>query len=97
MDAVWKYNLESHLKTVHPTANISEYRALYEISKSEIVALKNAFASKPRWTAKRIRSLVNINISEAHSSRVALRCVGLSDFNVALMRILSEKNNSYGW
>jgi hypothetical protein len=98
-DAVWKYNLESHLKTVHPTANISEYRTYYEISKSEFVALKNAFTSKPRWTAKRIRSLVNINISEAHSSRVALRCVGLSltDSNVRSYENLSEQNNSYGW
>jgi hypothetical protein len=81
-DAVWKYNLESHLRNIHPTANISEYQVLYEISKSEFVALKNVFASKPRWTAKRIRSLVNISISEAHSSRIALRCVSQTDSNV---------------
>jgi hypothetical protein len=72
-DAVWKYNLESHLKTVHPTASITQYKDLYEITKSESVALKRLFNSKPRWTAKRIRDLGNINVSEAHSSRVALR------------------------
>jgi hypothetical protein len=72
-DAVWKYNLEVHLRTVHPTANIFEYKSLYEIGKSEWVALKKAFLSKPRWTAKRIRDLGHINVSEAHSSRVASR------------------------
>jgi hypothetical protein len=76
-DAVWKYNLEAHLKTVHSTANISEYKAHYEISKSEQVALKAAFLSKPRWTAKRIRNLVNINVSEAHSLRLSLRYLDL--------------------
>jgi hypothetical protein len=65
------------LKTVHSTANTSEYKSIYEISKSEWVALKNAFISKPRWTAKRVRDLGNINVSEAHSSRVALRYVDL--------------------
>jgi hypothetical protein len=72
-EAVWKYNLEAHLKAVHPTASIAEYKELYEISKSERVALKAAYISKPRWTAKRIRDLGNIDISEAHSSRVVLR------------------------
>lgn len=36
-DAVWKYNLEAHLKTVHSTANVSEYNsyiALYTKSVS---------------------------------------------------------------
>ena len=78
-DAVWKYNLEAHLKIVHPTANTSEYEALYNVSKSEFVALKNLFNSKPRWTAKRIRDLGNINISEAHSSRIAVRYTNLCD------------------
>ena len=72
-NAVWKYNLETHLKTIHPTANTSEYAALYKISKSEFVSLKNLFNSKPQWTAKCIRDLGNVNISEAHSSHVAVR------------------------
>lgn len=72
-EAMWKYNLEAHLKVVHPTASIAEHKELYEISKSEWVALKAAFILKPRWTAKCICDLGNINISKAHSSHVVLR------------------------
>jgi hypothetical protein len=46
-NAVWKYNLEAHLKIIHPTANTSKYEALYEVSKSEFIALKNLYNSKP--------------------------------------------------
>lgn len=78
-DAMWKYNLEMHLKTVHPTANASDYCALYKVKKSKFIALKNLFNSKPWWTTRHICNLGNISILEAHSSHIAVRYANLFD------------------
>lgn len=76
-DAIWKYNLHDHISSVHPTANLTEYESLYQISQTEITALKAEYIKERRWTAKRIRDLGDIVISEAHSMRFALRYVAI--------------------
>lgn len=72
-DAIWKYNIRSHVANVHG-GDISLYQDLYTISNEESVLMKAVFLSKP-WKTKRKKPAQNLKISEAHSTRVALRYV----------------------
>jgi hypothetical protein len=72
-NAVWKYNLRAHIETVHPTANIDEYKPLFEVSKDERILLKKRWTTKPRWTPRRFRDLGDISISESHRASLATR------------------------
>jgi hypothetical protein len=72
-DAVWKYNLHSHIMSVHPTADILRYKSLYELDLHERAAMKELFDAKPRLSKKRLKTATGIKISEAHSSRQALK------------------------
>jgi hypothetical protein len=76
-NAIWKYNLQDHIASVHPTANVDEYKTLFEIEKAEKVLLKQKWQSKPRWTPRRFRNLGEINISEAHRAVLATRYVNI--------------------
>jgi hypothetical protein len=69
-DAVWKYNLLAHFKSVHPTATLEKYSSLAEISQLERTRLKQLFNAKPRASKKKV--VTNIRISIAHSSQRAL-------------------------
>jgi hypothetical protein len=70
-DAVWKYNLLAHIKSVHPTATLEKYASLAEISQLERTRLKQLFNAKPRASKKK-KVVANICISIAHSSQRAL-------------------------
>lgn len=70
--AVWKYNLRSHIISVHPRADVDLYKNLYEISEAERLMMMRAFKVKPR-RVKRDQG-VSLAISDAHSTRVSLRC-----------------------
>ena len=74
-DAVWKYNLRSHIMSVHPTADITRYRDLYELDPHERAAMKELFNAKPWLSKKRMKTVTGIKISRAHSSRRALKYV----------------------
>ena len=72
--AVWKYNLRSHLLHVHrATVNLPEYRKLYELSEDEETYLKADWLAPKRTTRRRKRAAKVLKISDAHTSRVALR------------------------
>jgi hypothetical protein len=71
-DLVWKYNLPSHIQKVHPTATLEEYEYLYAVGASERAKLKTLYSAKPRHSKKK-KQVIDIKISEAHSSRRALR------------------------
>jgi hypothetical protein len=73
-DAIWKYNLRSHIAKVHG-GDVSLYQDLYTVSDDERVLMKAAFLSKPRKTKRKKAAQNLLKISEAHSTRVALRCV----------------------
>lgn len=73
-DAIWKYNLRSHIAKVHG-GDVSLYQDLYTVSDDECVLMKAAFLSKPRKTRRKKAAQNLLKISEAHSTRVALRCV----------------------
>jgi hypothetical protein len=72
-NAIWKYNLQNHITTVHPTANIEEYKTLFEVSKFERVMLKQWWRAKPRFSPCRFRNLGDIHISDAHCACLATR------------------------
>ncbi|KAJ7429017.1 hypothetical protein B0H11DRAFT_1946378 [Mycena galericulata] len=82
-DTVWKYNLESHLSTVHPTANLSRFKSHYELAEGEEVALRTISTTKKRSSKKK---KINFRISEEHSTEAALgefsRLPGNSDDEV---------------
>jgi hypothetical protein len=81
-DAVWKYNLLSHIERVHPTVNAIIYKALYALDESESKELKERYTTKPRITKK--KQVMGIKISEAHSSRLAMRYLIISLVSVVL-------------
>jgi len=70
-DPVWKYNFRSHILTVHPTADIGQYKELYELDPHERASMKELFKAKPRRS--KTKTVSGIKISDAHSSRSALR------------------------
>ena len=73
--AVWygkKYNLLVHFLTVHPTADHNQHKELYTIGMEERAHLKTLYHTKPRHSKKK-KQVMNIKISEAHSTRHALR------------------------
>ncbi|KAJ7232149.1 hypothetical protein B0H12DRAFT_1029103 [Mycena haematopus] len=68
-DIVWKYNLETHLRTVHASANISNYKSYYELADGGKVELKRISKAKKRKTKKKH---IDFRISPAHSTEAAL-------------------------
>jgi hypothetical protein len=74
---VWKYNLEAHFRRAHPQASLDScFNANQRVvSQSELAAMRIVWekrhAYKPRQ--KRTATEATIDVSEAHSSRLALR------------------------
>ncbi|KAJ7506496.1 hypothetical protein B0H11DRAFT_1628302, partial [Mycena galericulata] len=52
-DTVWKYNLQSHITRVHPTATLSRYKTDYELAEGEEIALKTISTTKRRSSKKK--------------------------------------------
>lgn len=73
--AVWRYNLEQHLKQQHPECSITLYRAHYEITDDEVKWMKERpIPQAPRQSKKqKAPQPRKLRISEAHSTRLALR------------------------
>ena len=72
-DPVWKYNLRSHILMVHPSADIEQFKHLYDLDPHKQASMKELFKAKPRRSKLKIAS--GIKISGAHSSQRALRRV----------------------
>ncbi|KAK6971988.1 hypothetical protein R3P38DRAFT_2585558, partial [Favolaschia claudopus] len=68
-DVVWKYNLQTHIQTVHPSANISNYRSYYQLAEGEEVELKRISTTKRRKSSKK---KINFRISPQHSTQAVL-------------------------
>lgn len=71
--AIWKYNLKAHILSVHPNANVMAHKDDWDIDDEELVRLKEVW--KKRHEKKRGKVSKGLAISEAHSSRMAARCV----------------------
>jgi hypothetical protein len=74
--AVWKYNFEAHMRRVHPDAHTHMYEAAWRISAMERAGMQVIWERicKPRGS-KGKKTKKALNISEGHSSRLALRYV----------------------
>ncbi|KAG8753308.1 hypothetical protein FRC12_011587 [Ceratobasidium sp. 428] len=76
---VWKYNLEAHLRRVHPHAPLDPYRSLIDIPTIEIDAMRRLWDKQvARNEQKKLKPKVArlppaIAISEEHSSRMIQR------------------------
>ncbi|KAJ6609513.1 hypothetical protein B0H10DRAFT_1813581, partial [Mycena sp. CBHHK59/15] len=68
-DIVWKYNLESHIRNVHPTATLTNYKREYSLAEGEEVALKTIATAKPRKSSKKS---IKFKISHEHSTEAAI-------------------------
>ena len=76
LPSVWKYNLLSHIRTTHPSANPGLYSSLYTITEDENSLLLAEYLRPRRATkAKKSRSQGKMVISEAHTTRIAARYV----------------------
>jgi hypothetical protein len=71
-EPIWKYNLRSHIERVHPTATLDDYKEEFKLHPDERARLKTLFQKKSRRTRTK-KQVIDINISEAHSTRRALR------------------------
>ncbi|KAE9404085.1 hypothetical protein BT96DRAFT_813939, partial [Gymnopus androsaceus JB14] len=73
--AVWRYNMKYHLMNIHPTADLSQYEYLWNMSDNEKTGMKNIWKArkKVKGTNKKSKSsnLPPLTISEAHTSRLA--------------------------
>lgn len=81
--AVWKYNLREHMRVKHPNVQLTpDIRIKAEIASSEKAMLKDVYADRKvapqtRRSKKSKSKAKKLKISEAHSTRLALRCVSL--------------------
>lgn len=73
--SVWKYNLRSHIRTTHPTAACELSKHLYTIEEAEKVLMKGCWNKRTRIAKGKKKKIQNptMAISEAHTTRVALR------------------------
>lgn len=74
-DCIWKYNMRAHLENQHPSVNITIYNDLFAVKDEEVVLMKAIRLAKPRTSKKKAKQSRVLEISEGHSSRLALRFV----------------------
>lgn len=74
--AIWKYNLEHHLRRVHKQ-DPEKFAPLWKISDGEKQALKALLNTQPRQTKRKCQSKkaadTAAQISDAHTCRMAIR------------------------
>ncbi|TFK71092.1 hypothetical protein BDN72DRAFT_856481 [Pluteus cervinus] len=72
--AVWRYNLERHLRTVHPSVDSKgdAYHKLYKLDPSEAEGMKNIWVRREKQVVKRVKKLdtTPLVVSEAHRTRI---------------------------
>lgn len=73
--AVWRYNMEYHLRIAHPEANVEKYTSLYTLSTSEMQMMKVFWNDRKKVVLHRSgkgKAASELVISEAHVSTRAL-------------------------
>ncbi|KAI0058140.1 hypothetical protein BV25DRAFT_1862304, partial [Artomyces pyxidatus] len=70
--AVWKYNLEQHIRIHHPMANVELYKDTYEVTGPELVLMKGVYLTKPRKSKKKRLASRVLPISDSHSTRMVM-------------------------
>ncbi len=72
--AVWMYNMKEHIRTKHLYVNLSEHAQVWRILESEKAAMKQIWSTRKnvKKSRKSKKAKPTLEISEAHSSRLAL-------------------------
>lgn len=78
--AVWRYNLQYHLSTVHPSAQRSKFEGLWKLTNFEEQEMKKIWLARTKYGAVSKRTKTRgkepaLVVSQAHSSRIALMYV----------------------
>lgn len=95
--AVWHYNMKNHFTRAHPSAEPSKYKTLWTLDNFEKEEMKKVWAARLKVPVKRNKkpNTPALVISQAHSSRLALRYVKKSlVLQLYLTRISSVPNNA---
>ena len=74
-EAIWKYNLQSHITTKHPSHNASLHEKLWALQKDEEVLMKAEWDKVKRQRLRPSKEIAasKLQISKGHSSLLALR------------------------
>lgn len=83
--AVWKYNLEQHLRLQHPTATLALHEHLFKLDRTETVLMKREWLQRRRVTKRKKVPQPTLKLSEAHSTRVAARYVHYPSLRILLL------------
>lgn len=73
--AVWRYNLEYHIRQAHPHGNLTKYASLFTLSNAEIDFIDSIWSERLTVTSRRAgktKASSGLQISEAHTSTRAL-------------------------
>lgn len=70
-EAVWKYNLRTHIVSTHPTATLMLYQDLYTVTREEKAAMQKYL--KVAHHVKKLSRGQQYKISEAHTTRLSHR------------------------
>ncbi|KAF8148643.1 hypothetical protein B0H34DRAFT_668291, partial [Crassisporium funariophilum] len=76
--AIWKYNLEYHIRSQHKSASPAAHKDLFSIGEYEMKKLKETWDKRQKTKKTRpgkSTTTTNFQVSEAHSSRMAGRYV----------------------
>ncbi|KAF8176492.1 hypothetical protein BJ912DRAFT_857405 [Pholiota molesta] len=87
--AIWRYNLEHHIRIMHKAASPSAHEDLWKLGGEEIMKLKEVW--EKRHKGKKVRAgkgPTEFQVSEAHSSRMAGRYVFDKMIYYSLMSII---------
>jgi hypothetical protein len=77
---VWRYNLPYHMRSKHPAISLTRHQSLWQITNAEKSLIKEVWTNRHRLKKTRKskgKGPPGLIISEAHSSRLALRQVTL--------------------
>jgi hypothetical protein len=80
-DCIWKYNMRAHILERHPSANIDLYVYSFALVEDEFVLMKGIYLAKPRKSKNSAMGSRPLQISEGHSSRLAMRSVTMYLYN----------------
>lgn len=78
--AVWRYNLEAHLRKVHSAAAVERYRSMWELLDAEKKGMERVWVNRKKTAKKRKPNAPKITASEAHKSVAPLHRYVSSDY-----------------
>ncbi|KAF8160309.1 hypothetical protein BJ912DRAFT_1151048 [Pholiota molesta] len=73
--AVWKYNFRAHLARFHPTATPENHTEYWQLHENEKTLLRAVYDDRKRQRKSAPLVKSRLRVSDAHSSRLALRDV----------------------